>query len=72
MSGGYCSGTDVKISPWLNHAQEAVNDSSTSRSRVRHDRMLRGRVMGSSTSRNTTQRGIQMRQRFTARPNAPS
>ena len=72
MRGGYCIGTDVAMSPSLNHAHDAVNDSSTSRSRVRHESRVRGRVMGSSTSRNTTHRGIQMRQRFTARPNAPS
>ena len=70
--GGYWSGTDVKISPRLNQISEIPNDSSTSRSRVRHDSSRRGRVAGSSGIRKSRQSGIQIAGRVIAFPKAPS
>ena len=58
--GGYWSGTEVKISPRLNQISETPNDSSTSRSSVRIESSRRGRMKGSSATRNSRLRGSQI------------
>ena len=61
----------MKISPRSNQISEMLNDSSASRSSVRQEISLRGLVNGSSGTRNSTQSGIQMIGRVSARPKAP-
>ena len=68
-SGGYASGTLVKISPRLKNQSEAENETRTSRSKLRSDSGLR---RSASPSRKTAQRpNHTATESSTLPPNAP-
>ena len=61
----------MKISPRSNQISEMLNDSSASRSSVRQESSLPRPRERQQRDRNSTQSGIQMIGRVSARPKAP-